>query len=211
MTSSCRGAYQPLIGAKGYSRDPKTRCIASSSFALLGLNIPSVESLAVKAPSPSMRTEYPSARLLLSSSTSKLTIPSISALAKVVPRAIRSASSPRFTVPSTSNLGACRRFPRPNCSGNSLMMYLAIRLVLEGNVSQMVGQIPFFRSPSQQKQTAFTAEGASTYFRKPQHLHEKAIASTGEDESRDSRRRPALDSQKYATYCKKPIKCPMKN
>ena len=45
MTSSCRGAYQPLVGAKGYSRDPKTRCIAPSSFALLGLNIPSVGEL----------------------------------------------------------------------------------------------------------------------------------------------------------------------
>ena len=75
----------------------------------------------------------------------------------------------------------------------------------------MVGQIPFFRSPSQQKQTAFTAEGANIYPRIPQHLHEKAIAYTGEDESLDSRRRPALDAQKYATYCKKPIKCLMKN
>lgn len=45
MTSSYRGAYQPLVGAKGYSRDPKTRCIASSSFILLGLNIPSVGEL----------------------------------------------------------------------------------------------------------------------------------------------------------------------
>ena len=180
-----------------------------------------------------MRTEYPSARLPLSSSMSKATIPSISALAKVVPRAIRSASWPKVTVPSTSNLGACRRFPRPNCSGNSLMMYLAIRLVLEGNVSQMVGVILFFRRPSQQKQKAFTAEDASlykgspqllqqipkaftaedasTYLRRPQHLHEKSTASTGKDESFDSRRRPALDSQKYATYCKKPIKCLMKN
>ena len=180
-----------------------------------------------------MRTEYPSARLPLNSSMSKATIPSISALAKVVPRAIRSASWPKVTVPSTSNFGACRRFPRPNCSGNSLMMYLAIRLVLEGNVSQMVGQVLFFRSPPPQKAQAparkvfrfhkenpqllqqipkaFTAEDASTYLRKPQHLHEKVIASTGEDESLDSRRRPALDSQKYATYCKKPIKCPMKN
>lgn len=97
----------------------------------------------------------------------------------------------------------------------------------------MVGQIPFFRSPSPQKQKAFTAEGsslykgipqllqqipkaftaegASTYLRKPQHLHEKQTAFTGEDESLDSRRRPALDSQKYSTYCKKPIKCLMKN
>ena len=52
MTSSCRGAYQPLVGAKGYSRDPKTRCIASSSIALLGLNIPSVGELSGESAEP---------------------------------------------------------------------------------------------------------------------------------------------------------------
>ena len=52
MTSSCRGAYQPLVGAKGYSRDPKTRCIASSAFAFLGLNIPSVGELSNESAEP---------------------------------------------------------------------------------------------------------------------------------------------------------------
>ena len=52
MTSSCRGAYQPLVGAKGYSRDPKTRCIASSSFTFLGLNIPSVGELSNESAEP---------------------------------------------------------------------------------------------------------------------------------------------------------------
>ena len=52
MTSSCRGAYQPLVGAKGYSRDPKTRCIASSSIALLGLNIPSISELSGESAEP---------------------------------------------------------------------------------------------------------------------------------------------------------------
>ena len=52
MASSGRGAYQPLIGAKGYSRDPKTRCIAPSSFALLGLNIPSVGELSGESAEP---------------------------------------------------------------------------------------------------------------------------------------------------------------
>ena len=52
MASSCRGAYQPLVGAKGYSRDPKTRCIASSAFAFLGLNIPLVGELSGKSAEP---------------------------------------------------------------------------------------------------------------------------------------------------------------
>ena len=52
MANSCRGAYQPLVGAKGYSRDPKARCIASSSIALLGLNIPSVGELSGESAEP---------------------------------------------------------------------------------------------------------------------------------------------------------------
>lgn len=117
MTSSCRGAYQPLVGAKGYSRDPKTRCIASSAFAFLGLNIPSVGELSGESAEPLNADRVP--------------------FGKASAQLIDEQGDDPF------DLGASEG----RTSGNSLMMYLAIRLVLEGNVSQMVGQVPLFRSP----------------------------------------------------------------
>lgn len=78
-------------------------------------------------------------------------------------------------------------------------MYLAIRLVLEGNVSQMVGVILFFRRPSQQKQKAFTAEDASLYKGSPQLLQQIPKAFTAEDAS-TYLRSPQLPHEKQKAF-----------